>query len=149
MLLSRSLLTKTGAAFVKLTSDHRRPRKVSTVLIVEHRDEFFAGLASVLASEGLCVKRAATADEATQNLCEGIPDLILANCELPDESGWLMASKWCLTRQPKRVWLYQAWPAVFDQDWVELTKVERILYYEGDLLGLAEQVRSQLAFERG
>jgi len=132
-----------------LTDANKTVRNGSLILIVDVRDDFFAGLASVAASVGLRVQRATSAEQATQLLSEELLDLIIANCEQPDESGWLMASKWCLTRMPRRVWLYQAWPAAFDSHWIELTKVEQILYHEGDLLALAERVRSQLASERG
>lgn len=128
---------------------HRKLRNESRILIVDVRDDFFTGLASVFASEGLRVQRAVSASQATQQLRDDVPELIIANCEQPDESGWLMVSKWCLTTMPRRVWLYQAWPAAFDPSWIELTKVERIFYHEGDLLALASQTRSQLASERG
>lgn len=132
-----------------LTDAHKTVRKGSRILIVDVRDDFFTGLASVAESEGLHVQRAASSGQATEQLCNGTLDLIIANCEQPDESGWLMVSKWCLTRAPRRVWLYQAWPAAFDSHWIELTKVEQIVYHEGDLLTLAERVRTQLASERG
>lgn len=148
MILSRSLLGAASAAMARLTADRRILPNRSVVLVVEHRDDFFGSLASDLKSEGFRVERAASADSA-HRLRGTIPDLILANCELPDESGWLMVSKWCLTRTPKRVWLYQAWPAAFDQDWVELTKVEQILYYGESVCTLADQIREQLVLERG
>lgn len=132
-----------------LSDAHKTVRNGSQILIVDVRDDYFASLESVAASVGLCVQRAASAGQATQQLNDRLPDLIIANCEQPDESGWLMVSKWCLTRTPRRVWLYQAWPAAFDSHWIELTKVEQILYHEGDPLTLAEQVRNQLASERG
>lgn len=132
-----------------LTDAHKPIQNGSRILIVDVRDDFFAGLASVAASEGLRVQRAASAGQATKQLSDGLPELIIANCEQPDESGWLMVSKWCLTRMPRRVWLYQAWPAAFDSHWIALTKVEQILYHEGDLLTLAEQVRNQFASNRG
>jgi hypothetical protein len=132
-----------------LTDAHKSVRNGSRILIVDVRDDFFASLASVAASVGLRIQRAASAGQATEQLSDGLPDLVIANCEQSDESGWLMASKWCLTRMPRRVWLYQAWPEAFDSHWIELTKVEQILYHEGDPLTLAEQVRNQLASERG
>ncbi|MBI2827213.1 MAG: response regulator [Planctomycetia bacterium] len=148
MIASRSLWKAASAAVAKWTADRRTPANPSMILVVENRDDFFVGLAQVVASMGVRVERAAGAAEATRRLQREEPDLILANCELPDESGWLMVSKWCLTRMPKRVWLYQARPAVFDHNWIELTKVERILYYGDDVLGLANQVRNKLAEER-
>lgn len=149
MILSRSLLDTASAAMARLTADRRILPNRSVVLVVEHRDDFFGSLASDLKSEGFRVERAASAADTAHRLRDTIPDLILANCELPDESGWLMVSKWCLTKTPKRVWLYQAWPAAFDQDWVELTKVEQILYYGETVRTLADQIREQLALERG
>lgn len=144
MLLSHFVLGSTSAATAKLTTDRTKPPKRSVILVVDNRDTFFTGLAQAVTPGGFQVVRATSADEATQRLRDTMPDLILANCELPDESGWLMVSKWCLTRNPKRVWLYQAWPAVFDHHWVELTKVEQILYHRDNVQALADQVRSHL-----
>ncbi len=129
------------------TDQMKRPSSV--VLIVEHQNRFYEVLERILVSRGLQVERAASAGEARQRLQHVSPDLILANCELPDESGWLMVGKWCLTRMSRRVWLYQGWPGAFDQEWADFTKVERILYHKDEVHALANRVRSQLAAERG
>lgn len=149
MILARSLLDVATAAISKLAPERRRLPSESLVMLVEQRDEFFANLAADLKEGGFQVERAVSAAEATQRLRRESSDLILANCDLPDESGWLMVSKWCLTRTPRRVWLYRAWPAPFDQDWVDLTNIERILYHEDDVRALVDQVRHQLGFGIG
>ena len=144
MSLPQALLSVATAVMEKLTPDRGSLPSRPLILFVEHRDEFFANLAAVLKAKGCQVERAASAAEATERLRGKSPDLILANCDLPDESAWLMVSKWCLTRVQKRVWLYQAWSAPFDQDWVDLTNVERLLYYRDDGRALADEVLHQL-----
>lgn len=113
-------------------------------LVVEHRDEVFARIASDLRQMGARVTRAVSAAEAASLLATFSPDLVIANCELPDESGWLMVAKWQLTRRPRRVWMYASCPTGYDATWLGFTKVERIVYYRGDLWQLAELIGTHL-----
>lgn len=123
----------------------RPQREIRSLLIVEQRAEVFARLASDLTSRGFFVERAETAHEACAKFSRTAADLILANRELsPDESGWLLVSKWALGREGRRVWLYTAWPTAFDDNWAAFTKVEQLLYYGGDLWQLSDRVLKQL-----
>lgn len=149
MSLARSLLNAATAPIAKLIPNRGPLPSEPLVVVVEHRDEFFANLSAGLKSASLRVERAVSAAQATQRLRGKSPYLILANCDLPDESGWLMVSKWCLARTPNRVWLYQAWPAPFDQEWTDLANVERTLYHKDDPAALADEVLKQLGLGLG
>lgn len=144
MSLPQALLSAAAGVIARRTPDRGNLPAEPLILIVEHRDELFANVATALTAKGVQIARAASAAEATERLQSTSPDLTLANCDQPDESAWLMVSKWCLTRASKRVWLYQAWPAPFDQDWVDFTNVERLLYYRDDGRVLANEVLCRL-----
>lgn len=128
----------------RLLSAHNRPALLPVGLVVEDRDDFFSGVASSLAAAHFSILRATSADAAHAYLESLSPDLIVVNCELTDESGWLMASKWCFGGRHRRVWLYQTSPAAFDEDWRRFTKVERMFYHEEDASSLASQMKRQL-----
>ncbi|MBX9792217.1 MAG: hypothetical protein K2Y37_25115 [Pirellulales bacterium] len=120
------------------------------MLIVESRDEVFGRLAADLALCGLAIERAETSREAYAQLASRDADLVLANREFStDESGWLLVSKWALDNKHRRIWLYTAWPTAFDEHWRTFTKVERLLYYGGDVWLLSELILAQLAIASG
>lgn len=146
MISSWPLLGAAMTAMSKLTVNQGATALPAVILIVEHRDVFFASVAAELKSRGFQIKRAASAAEAGQRVRCNMPDLVLASCNLPDESGWLMVSKWCLSKAHLRVWLYQDWAAAFDDHWVEFTNVERILYHGDRVLALTDQVLHQLGY---
>jgi len=128
----------------RLLSTHNQRALRSVALVVEDRDDFFSGVANSLAAARFSILRATSANAAHEHLEVLSPDLIVVNCELTDESGWLMASKWCFGRRQRRVWLYQTSPATFDEDWLRFTKVEKIFYHEEDTSSLAGQIQRQL-----
>jgi len=127
------------------TTNRRRTATVPVALVVEERDRFFAAIATPLVSARFQVVRATTSDMAHAHFDNDSPDLIVANCELPDESGWLMASKWCLGGKAYEVWLYQSSPAAFDDHWQRFTKVEHLFYHEGSAACLTGQIRQHLS----
>jgi hypothetical protein len=118
---------------------------VENVLLVDYRDEVFARVAADLQTQGVRTARAATAADASEYYFRSAVDLVIANRELPDGSGWLMASKWCLARRPPRVWLYTPWPSPTDPPWARLARVEQVIYYGGDLFRLASRLTALLA----
>lgn len=128
----------------RLLSTHNQPALLPLGLVVEDRDDFFSGVANSLAAAHFGILRATSADAAHAHLEIHSPDLILANCELADESGWLMASKWRFGGTNRRVWLYQCSPAALDEDWRRFTKVEKLFYHEEDVACLAGQIARQL-----
>lgn len=120
---------------------------VENVLLVDYRDEVFARVAADLQTQGLRAARAATAADASEYYFRSavdLVDLVVAHRELPDGSGWLMASKWRLARRPPRVWLYAPWPLPTDPPWSRLAQVERVVYYGGDLFRLASRLTALL-----
>lgn len=116
-----------------------------TILLVEHRDEVFSRIAEDLRRQGFNVERACTTGEACEKFATTQAGLIVANRELShEESGWLLVSKWALARRQRRIWLYTASPQPFDEQWCRFTKVEKLLYHEGSVWKLSEQLLSQL-----
>lgn len=136
---------QTGTNVISSTVRPPMLRIGSKTLVVEHRDEVFSRIATDLSKMGVRVKRAVSAADAASMLAALSPQLVIANCELPDESGWLMVAKWQLTRQPRRVWMYASWPNAYDATWLGFTKVERLVYYRGDLWELTDLIGTHLA----
>lgn len=119
-----------------------------TVLVVEHRDEVFARLLYDLSALGLNVERAATVQEASDKFGNSQSKIVLMNREFShEERGWHLIAKWSLKRQSRRLWLYTARPTVTDVQWAEFVKVEKLLYYAGDLWRLTAQITELLNTE--
>ncbi len=113
-----------------------------TVLLVEHRDEVFARIATDIANGGVRVIRAKSATEAL-NLCvKKGPVLLVANVQLLDYSGWLMADKLRLVDRNIRVWLYQSRSSSYDRGLASFLDLEALLEYRGDLLSLSALIVS-------
>ena len=66
------------------------------VLVVEYRDTVYHRLASDLDHAGLRVMRVYCASEGIIQYSMFRPDLVIANVELPDQSGWLLTAKLCV-----------------------------------------------------
>lgn len=110
------------------------------ILLVEQRDEVFARIASDMAEFGMRVIRAKSASEAL-NLCGSRkPVLVVANVDLPDQSGWLMAAKVRFIDRHTPIWLYQTQSSDYDLGMVNFLNVEELLDYHGDLFGLSETI---------
>ena len=120
------------------------PGKPKRVLLVEHRDEVFARLAADLASIQLQVTRELNASAASRRFAACRSDLMIANVELLDESGWLLAAKVRLVHPTARIWLYAAHPSALDRNRARFLDVARLIEYGGDLLRLAEEVFNRL-----
>lgn len=130
------------------TSPQAKPCKGEsqpTILLVEHRDEVFARLATDIAEFGFRVIRAKSAIETMKLYDKHKPTLIVGNVDLPDQSGWLMTAKLRLSDRGIRVWLYQRQPSNYGQEIAEFLKVDALLPYRGDLLSLSEQVINLMA----
>jgi len=108
--------------------------------LVEHRDEVFARIATDMAESGMRVVRAKSATEAL-NLCStGSPVLLVANVNLLDHSGWLLADKMRLIDRGIRVWLYQSQSSDYDQGMAAFLNLDALLEYRGDLLQLSASI---------
>lgn len=115
-----------------------------TVLLVEHRQEVCERLSAALQSQDVTLAFAATSASARDWLRRWRCSLVLASVGLPDESGWLMASKMVRSRTKQRVWLYTASESCADRQWLALTRVEQLIYHDGDTERLANEVHRRL-----
>ena len=118
-----------------------RPR----VLVVEFRDEVYAGLKAVLEEHGCHVARAEFGATVAGTLIRFSPDLVLVNESMPDESGWLVACKLRLMRHRQPVWLYAVRRPEPIAVWKEFSGVSRLIDYGGILSRLLQHVRQHLA----
>ncbi len=111
-----------------------------TAILVEHRDEVFARIATDMAESGMRVVRAKSAAEALELFPRFEPTLVVANINLPDQNGWLLARKLSLFDRRLRVWLYQPFVTTRDEEMAKCAPVDEWLVYLGDLLGLSESI---------
>ena len=116
-----------------------------TVLLVEHRDEVFARVAADLGESGYTVVRATTASEALGLYARTKHTFVLANLSLPDQSGWLLAGKLHFISGDVRIWLYESEKTATDVAMAKFLRVDELLEYGGDLLGLSDAILDLLA----
>jgi DNA-binding response OmpR family regulator len=112
--------------------------------LVEYRDEVYARLAGDMSAMGIWVERAASAAEATQTCAHSPPDLMIANVEMPDESGWLLAGKLRFVWPTACIWLYTPRPSGYEQGLAHFLGVAEVVHYDGNLFWLAEEIRRRL-----
>jgi len=116
-----------------------------TALLVDHRDEVFARIATDMAESGMRVVRAGSATEALKLCGRYEPTLVVANLDLPDQSGWLLAGKLRFVDRRIHVWLYQPQSSHYDHGIASCLNVDELLDYRGDLLGLSETIVELIA----
>lgn len=121
------------------------PGRLKRALLVEHRDEVFDRLAADLVPIQFHVTRAFNASAASRRFAACPSDLMIANVDLPDESGWLLACKTRLVFPTARIWLYTAHPSALDRNRARYLGVARLIHYGGDLLRLGGKVLKRLA----
>ncbi len=132
---------RTGRFCCTLPQDEECKRDPEpTVLLVEHRDEVFARLATDMAEFGIRVLRAKSTNEAMKLYDKQKPTLIVGNVDLPGQSGWLMAAKLRLFDRGVCIWLYQRQPSNYGQEIATFLGVDVLVPYQGDLLSLSERV---------
>lgn len=119
----------------------RRP----TILIADHRDEVFARLWSDLNEIGYDVVRATRSDEVPGIYSLSRATLALCHFDLPDGSGWLTASRLRACQPMSRVWMYAPFPSLLGQCWADLSGLEDVIYYHGDLFRLSDSLRQRFA----
>jgi DNA-binding NtrC family response regulator len=117
-----------------------RPR----VLVVEFRDEVYAGLKAVLEEHNCRVTRAEVGADVAGSIIQCSPDLVLVNESMPDESGWLVTCKLQVTCLRLPVWLYVVRCPQPTATLNEFTGVSRMIEYGGVLLQLVQLVRQDL-----
>ncbi len=116
-----------------------------TILLVEHRDEIFARIATDLAEFGMRVVRAKTATEALQLVETYKPVLLVGNVDLPGQSGWLLTAKLRLFDQRIRVWLYRHQASDYGHEIANLLDIDALLAHHGDLFGLSQTIVDRVA----
>jgi hypothetical protein len=116
------------------------PATSPSVLLVEHRDEVYARLAADLAEAGFKVGRARTAREAMQFYARSKHALVVANLDLPDQSGWLLAGKLHFIQEGVRMWLYEPRKTATDVSMAKFLRVDELLEYGGNLIGLSDAI---------
>ena len=135
--ISDSIATATGYSPI-------RPR----VLVVEFRDEVYAGLKVVLEEHDCRVIRAEVGAAVAGSIAQFSPDLVLVNESMPDESGWLVACKLQVTCLRLPVWLYAVQCPQPTTAWKEFSSVDRVIEYGGVLLRLVQDLVKWLATVR-
>jgi len=126
---------------IQLHKPSREQRRPDRVLIAEHRDEVFARLAADLRKAGYTVFRASRADQVCHMYSYGQIELVLYNFQLPRENIW--SKKLRLFDAYARIWLYVPNRATVDQ--ADVSHLDWVIYYQGDLFHLADQIQQNLA----
>ena len=114
------------------------------MLLVEYRDEVFARLAADLAAAGLRVERASSAAEASRRYASRPADLLVAEVDLPDHSGWLLASKLRLAHPGVQIWVYTPWSSAVEVALANFVGAEELIDYGGDLWRLTAELLGRL-----
>jgi CheY-like chemotaxis protein len=73
------------------------------------------------------------------------PSLVLANVDLPDQSGWLLTAKLRFVDADVPVWLYLSRSSPHQTRAAECLAVDELLDYGGDLLGLSDVIVTLMA----
>lgn len=139
------MIMPTRSQFVQ--PDKKGQPRHPSVLLVEYRDTVYRRLAADLAQAGFRTIRAFCATEGIIRHVMLRPDLVIANVELPDQSGWLLTAKLALTEPRPHVWLYSSQACSTDAAKARWLGAEELLVY-GTLDGLADAVLASLAGDR-
>ncbi len=142
---------RTNAKMPLSMGDHRRgscpwphSSRSCTVLVVEYRDEVASRLVADLTALGMYVERAACATGVSRRCASLEPDLLLANVDLPDGSGWLLTAKLRLVSPTLPVWLYAASPSPNDVAFAEFVQSDDLIDYGGNVWKLSSEIASRL-----
>ena len=130
-----------------LASIRHQPESLTyrNVLVVEYRDEVFTRLAADMSGAGLRVERAVGAAAASRVCVRWPADLMVANVDLPDESGWLLTAKLRLATAMPRIWLYALRPSSRAAAMAEHLGADGFIAYEGDLCRLSAAILSRIS----
>lgn len=118
-----------------------------TVLIVEYRDAVFDRLASAFRLIGMRVIRAMCGFEAMGQYMRTRPNLVVANINVPGQSGWLLTAKLRLVESTPHVWLYTSRITAANVSMAKFVQAEELLEYGGNLSVLSDLIFGCLAGE--
>ena len=124
------------------------PGESLTVVLVEHRDEVFARLAADIEQLGVVVVRAKSAAEALRLVSRCDSALVLANRDLPEQNGWVLADKLSQVAPHIEAWLYMPQVSMYAEILARFLKVTELLVHDGDLYLLSDAVVERLADRR-
>lgn len=119
-----------------------------TVVLVEHRDEVFARLAADIERLGVVVVRAKSPAEALRLVSRCDSALVIANRDLPEQNGWVLADKLSQVAPHVEAWLYMPQASMYAEVLARFLKVTELLVHEGDLFSLSDAVAGRLADRR-
>ena len=122
-----------------------QPLSCRNILLVEQRDEVFDRVATDLTAAGLQITRARHAAAAIKKCVHFSPDLLVANFDLPDSSGWLLTAKARLMFPTPNVWLYAPWPSPQETAMAQFVGADGLFAYRGDVRRLSAVIISRLA----
>jgi hypothetical protein len=113
--------------------------------LIEFRDEVYARLAADFELSGFVVTRATTASEAIGLYAQTRHSLVVANLDLPDQSGWLLVGKLHFIEAGVLIWLYKPHKTASDISMAKNLHLDELLDYGGDLLDLSDAILDLLA----
>ncbi len=120
------------------------PLACRNILLVEHDDEVYDRLATDLTAAGVQVTRARHAAGAMKECVRGSADLLVANFDLPDSSGWLLTAKLRLVSSTPHIWLYAPWPSLHDMAMAQFVGADGLFAYRGDVCRLSAVIISRV-----
>lgn len=124
------------------------PSESLTVILVEHRDEVFARLAADMEQLGVVVVRAESPAEALRLAGRCDSALVIANRDLPEQNGWVLADKLSQVAPNIEAWLYMPQASMYAEVLARFLQVTELLVHEGDLFSLSDAVVGRLAERR-
>ena len=115
-----------------------RPRP--TVLLLEHRDEIVARLATDLAEAGLTIIRPLSVSSALRACSRRWFDMVITTVDPPHDDGWRFAQRLRIRQPTMCLWLYQSHKTATDVSRANTLGAAELIEYRGDLLDLSEMV---------
>jgi DNA-binding NtrC family response regulator len=115
-----------------------------TILLVEHRDEVFARVASDLAASGLLVHRVCRGTEASRIYAQRAVDLVLISAALPDMSAWLLSKKLRMIDPEVAIWIYTSQASSDDVSMANFVMADELIEYHGNLWRLSREIADRL-----
>ena len=71
-------------------------------------------------------------------------DLLVANFDLPDSSGWLLTAKLRLMSPTPRIWLYAPFPSPQEMAMAQFVGADGLIAYRGDICRLSAVIISRV-----
>lgn len=108
-------------------------RKISSIVLLEFRDEVYVTIASLLEQLDIVIHRAENTTELARQVVRNTPDLVLLSGTQTDESSWLTCAKLRIIDTSRPVWIYAPKPASAIDQWLSMASIDEIVVYGGVL----------------